>query len=193
MDAVIGIDEVGRGAWAGPLVVGAVSLRRDVPGLKDSKLLTAMKRQELNEAIYQAASFVGLGWVSPAEVDDLGLTAATALGCQRALDKVEPLGQKIIMDGKINYLADSEFTNVECLVKADARVPAVSAASIVAKVARDEYMRKTALEYPEYGFETHVGYGTGYHQSAVETYGLTPLHRWTYKNFRDKFFNQYEA
>lgn len=193
MDGVIGIDEVGRGAWAGPLVVGAVLLQTDIPGLKDSKLLTKKQRAELDKLIRVEAECVGLGWVSPGEVDDLGLTEATTLACKRALEGIDTTGLTIVIDGKINYLSGDNNLQAECLVKADSLVPAVSAASIVAKVARDEYMEQMALEYPEYGFEKHVGYGTQMHQQAVDDHGLTPLHRWTYKNFRNKYFVEYET
>lgn len=193
MNVVIGIDEVGRGAWAGPLVVGAVLLKSEIPGLKDSKLLTRNQRQELAKSIQDSAEFIGLGWVSAVEVDDLGLTEATSLACKRALEGLDASDYKIVIDGNINYLAESDYRNVSCLVKADALIPAVSAASIVAKVARDGFMEQMANEYPGYGFDKHVGYGTAFHQAAVEKHGLTSLHRWSYKNFRNRYFTAYET
>lgn len=175
---IIGIDEVGRGAWAGPLVVGAVMLSVPIAGLTDSKKLDKKRRTFLAKEITASALFVSLGWVSAREVDELGLTKATVLACERAIEKA-PKATEIIIDGLINYLP--HMTECSVLVKADLHIPAVSAASIVAKVARDTYMTKQAMLYPEYGFDTHVGYGTKKHLSALETFGVTPLHRRSYK------------
>ena len=189
MKLIIGIDEVGRGAWAGPLVVGAVGLKTEIQGLVDSKLLTKKSRSILSSQIHQKAGFVGLGWVSPAEVDDLGLTKATTLACVRALENA-PACEKIIIDGHFNYLPN--LSNCETLVKGDLLVPAISAASIVAKVARDEFMQEQSNIYPEYCFKTNVGYGTKEHISAIRRVGLTPIHRWSYKPIRE-FMDTYET
>lgn len=175
---IVGIDEVGRGPWAGPLVVGAVVLDTDIPGLTDSKKLTKKKREMLNVEIIDKAQAVGLGWVHAYELDEIGLPAALTLACKRALSEVHVPYHEIIIDGTVNFLKDTrKGPYVTTLKKADLLVPSVSAASIVAKVARDEYMSRQHELYPEYGFDGHVGYGTAAHKAALEQHGVTPLHR----------------
>lgn len=171
---LVGIDEVGRGPWAGPLVSAAVILNSDIDGLADSKALSALKRRELARVICQRAVTVGIGWVSPRELDGLGLTEGVRLSMRRAVGQLSTVFDEVIIDGSYNYLPDLP---ARCLVKADASVPVVSAASIIAKVARDSYMQHVALRFPDYGFESHVGYGTKVHRQAIEQFGLTPLHR----------------
>lgn len=175
----IGIDEVGRGCWAGPLVAGAVVLASPIVGLRDSKKLTAKRRQALAVEIGLMAEAHALGWVEPAEVDELGITASVCLAMQRALDQIGCAYDEIIIDGNINFFPD----NPKCraVIKADDSVPAVSAASIIAKVARDAYMCEVAAKYPAYGFEKHVGYGTSLHQHMLELHGICNLHRKSYK------------
>jgi ribonuclease HII len=181
---ILGIDEVGRGCWAGPLVVGAVILGKDIQidGLTDSKLLTKTKREELAEIIQAKAEFVGLGWVEAYEIDEFGLTKSMMLGIKRAI-KDAPAVDKIIIDGPINYLSmyKERPCTVRAMVRADQTVPAVSAASIVAKVARDNYMASLASNLPKYGFESHVGYGTKAHQEALAIYGPSQVHRLSFK------------
>ena len=187
--AILGIDEVGRGPWAGPLVIGAVILPDEKPAwvadLTDSKKLTAKKREALNEIILKEAVATGLGWVSSQELDKIGLSAALKLAARRAVEEVRakhPSFQEIIIDGTINFLADTSLgPYVTTLKKADFLIKEVSAASIIAKVARDHYMYDLAKKYPEYGFETHVGYGTAAHKKALEIYGPCPEHRKSFK------------
>lgn len=181
---VVGIDEVGRGAWAGPLVVGAVILNSEVPidGLLDSKLLSKATRIFLAEIIRRQAAAFGLGFVTVEEVDDLGLTAATTLACIRALEQIDIPYNEVIIDGSINYLPQEP--RARAIIKADMSVPAVSAASIVAKVARDEYMTLLAKDHPNFGFDMHVGYGTAAHKLALAKYGITSLHRTSFKPIR---------
>lgn len=179
---ILGIDEVGRGPWAGPLVVGAVVLGdTKIEGLTDSKKLSPKRRTELAAEIYEKGAAVGLGWVRADEIDTLGLASALYLACQRAVQEVDALGvayHEIIIDGTINLLKDTPKSPfVTTLKKADLLISAVSAASIVAKVARDEYMVEQGKLYPEYGFGSHVGYGTVKHSAAIDVYGVTPLHR----------------
>lgn len=175
----VGIDEVGRGSWAGPLVAGAVMLHSPIPGLADSKQLSKAQREKLATEV-QARGSVGLGWVEPAELDEIGLTAAVGLAMQRALEQITSDFDEIIIDGNLNYFPDDP--RAKAVIKADASVPAVSAASIVAKVARDSYMANVAhLRYPEYAFDRHVGYGTSLHQQMLKLYGVCDLHR---KSFR---------
>lgn len=178
---ILGIDEVGRGPWAGPLVMGAVVLGCEIEGLTDSKKLSAKRREQLAAEIQQKAAAVGLGWVYADEIDMLGLGKALAVACQRAVEQIDTLGvayQEIILDGTINFLKDTvKGQYVTTLKKADLLIPAVSAASIVAKVARDAYMVEQDEVFPEYGFSSHVGYGTATHIAAIEAHGVTPLHR----------------
>ena len=180
--AILGIDEVGRGPWAGPLVVGACVLGdAQIDGLTDSKKLTAKKREALAPIIREKAT-VGLGWVSAAELDKIGMTAALCKACRAAVKQIHVPFHEIIIDGTINFLRDTPLaSHVQVLTKADLLIPEVSAASIVAKVARDDYMRKIAEKYPGYGFEKHVGYGTAAHRRALEELGACPEHRKSFK------------
>lgn len=179
---ILGIDEVGRGPWAGPLVMGAVVLGgATIDGLTDSKKLTKKRREALEPEIYEKALGVGLGWVSAEEIDLVGLSAALQLACQRAVEAVDTLGvayHEIIIDGTINFLKDTpKGAYVTTMKKADLLVPSVSAASIVAKVARDRYMAEQDVVYEGYKFGAHAGYGTAAHQAAIDALGVTPLHR----------------
>jgi len=177
---ILGIDEVGRGPWAGPLVVGAVVLPNNfnINGLTDSKKLSAKKRVELNGIIKKQALGFGLGWVHVNELDEIGLSAALKLATIRAVEEVKVPYYEIIIDGTINFLQNTTKGNyVTTMPKADLLVPAVSAASIIAKVARDEFMENQNVIYPNYGFGSHVGYGTAKHQAALLQYGVTELHR----------------
>ncbi|MBR6166618.1 ribonuclease HII [Candidatus Saccharibacteria bacterium] len=184
MKKLLGIDEVGRGPWAGPLVVGACVLRESIEGLSDSKKLTAKRREKLAAEIHEKA-YCGLGWVSAAELDELGLSAALRKACREAVKAVQaqkPEFNEIIIDGTVNFLSDTPLGKyVSVLPKADALVPEVSAASIIAKVARDNYMVELAERFPGYGFEKHVGYGTALHRAALEELGPCEEHR---KSFR---------
>lgn len=178
---LIGIDEVGRGCWAGPLLVVAATSTQTVPaGLADSKVITKRRRELLFTQIQNTCTF-GEGWVEPSEIDQLGLTAAMRLGVARALSAIRAQStDEIIMDGLINY-CDPHFELVTCVAKADSLYPIVSAASIHAKVRRDACMAARAKEYPAFGFDSHVGYGTATHSAALQQYGPTPLHRLSYR------------
>lgn len=180
---IVGIDEVGRGSWAGPLVVGAVMLDIGSPivGLRDSKQIPKSIRAQLAGQIMTNAKSYALGWVWPLEIDELGLTAATTLAVERAIKNISSYDY-IVIDGSINFLPDN--TKAVAIVKADTRVSAVSAASIVSKVSRDKYMAEQSLLYPEYGFDMHVGYGTARHKKALATHGITPLHRLSFQPIR---------
>ncbi len=178
---MIGIDEVGRGCWAGPLLVVAARQVADLPpGLADSKKLSKKRRQNLLEGI-QLSCQLGEGWVQPAEIDQLGLTAAMRLAVQRALAAINATNDEaIIMDGDINY-CDLAFTKVSCVIAADDSYPIVSAASIYAKVTRDQAMTDLSLQFAGYGFDKHVGYGTRAHLEALQNLGVTSQHRKSYK------------
>lgn len=181
---ILGIDEVGRGPLAGPLVVGAVILPPEIKPwfseLKDSKKLTSKKREELNTIIL-AESATGLGWVPARELDELGISSALKLATKRAVKSVQALHtpfSQIIIDGKVNFLAGTPLENyVSTCIKADDKICEVSAASIIAKVARDHYMMNLSAKYPKYGFDKHVGYGTKAHVAAIYQYGITGEHR----------------
>ncbi|CAN5647555.1 ribonuclease HII [soil metagenome] len=178
MIRTVGIDEVGRGCWAGPLVAGAVLIREPIEGLADSKSLTASRRTVLSQQLYQDA-IVSLGWVSNEELDRIGLSEAVRLAMARALQGIEAEYDEVIIDGSYNFLPHIPASRA--VVRADGSIPCVSGASIVAKVARDTYMYDQALRYPHYGFDSHVGYGTKKHRAALDTYGITPLHRTSFK------------
>ncbi len=183
----IGIDEVGRGCWAGPLVAGAVALAEPIEGLRDSKKLSKKRREALAAQIHESAAAVGIGWVSPAEVDQLGLTKAVQLAMLRAMKQIPCEYDQIIIDGNTNFFGNVQglkTTDVQTIIRADDTVPAVSAASIVAKVARDQYMYDAATKFPDYGFEKHVGYGTAAHIAALKKLGVCELHRTSYKPIR---------
>lgn len=183
---ILGIDEVGRGPYAGPLVIGACILPKNrdenpwISELNDSKKLSEKKREKLYKIIKENATSA-TGWVSASELDEIGISEALRLATRRAVEKIRaekvPFNE-IIIDGISNFLVGTSLEKyVTTMKKADFLIKEVSAASIVAKVERDNYMKNLAGKYPGYGFEKHVGYGTAAHQKAMEELGLTPEHR----------------
>ena len=179
--AILGIDEVGRGPWAGPLVVGACLLPEPIEGLNDSKKLSVKKREELAKIIREKAIF-GLGWISAEELDQLGLTESLCKAAREAVSQITGDFDEIIIDGTMNFLRGTKYESiVQFMPKADQLVPEVSAASIIAKVSRDHYMYEIAEKYPGYDFEKHVGYGTAAHKAAIEKLGLCPEHRRSFR------------
>jgi ribonuclease HII len=182
---MIGIDEVGRGCLAGPLLVVAARQNGNLPaGLNDSKVLSRKQREDLFPVLIKVCSF-GEGWVKPVEIDRLGLTAATKLGVRRALKQLgcSPNDQ-LMIDGNYNY-APKAYKNVSVVIDGDALIPVISAASVYAKVKRDSYMRSLAARHPKYGFESNVGYGTALHLAAIEAAGtIRYLHRHSFAPFR---------
>lgn len=177
---LIGVDEVGRGCWAGPVVAGAVMFgRRYMTGIKDSKRLTREQRVELDQRIRSIAIAVGVGWALPEEVDEFGLTHATSLAMRRAVAEITKPYKEIVIDGNLNHLKDNP--KARTMVKADGILACVGAASIIAKVARDNYMIKAAEQFPGYAFDNHVGYGTPAHQAALRKLGVCELHRRRFK------------
>ncbi len=183
---ILGIDEVGRGAWAGPLVIGAVVLGgAEIEGLDDSKKLTKKRREGLDVTIREQAAAWALGWVSAGELDDIGMGQALRLATRRAVTKIQAQCKEnnlafdeIIIDGTVNFLAGTPLEKyVTMIAKADGLIPSVSAASIIAKVARDKFMAEQDDIYPGYDFSSHVGYGVAKHRAAIERLGVTPLHR----------------
>ena len=173
---VAGIDEVGRGCLSGPLVASAVVLPSKCRlKLYDSKSISYQQRQELSQGIYDVALGVGLGWVSNDKIDDFGLAWALKEAYEQALVDLDLAVSQIILDGTCNYLEDYEIW--QTVVAADSKVACVAAASIVAKVARDQYMLDLSDKYPQYGYQTNSGYGTLLHRQAIRDFGLTDLHR----------------
>ena len=173
--AVAGVDEVGRGALAGPVSAAAVILPAGmlIEGLNDSKKLTPARREELSALIHARALSVGIAHVSAAQIDSEGLSAALRRAILSAILQLEPQPDHVVIDGLPMRVHPSETA----VVKGDSKVAAVAAASIVAKVARDALMREAALVCPEYGFEINKGYGTAEHKLAVDTHGPSCLHR----------------
>ena len=175
---VIGVDEVGRGAWAGPLVVGAALLPRGkrVNGVRDSKMLTEAEREQLFDRVAGWCEAWAVGAASRQECDDLGMAEAQRLAARRA---VEGLGMSVdaaIVDGKWNFLAGI-VPHTQMMVKADAYCLSVAAASILAKVSRDREMREMSQHFPPYSFETNKGYPCPTHKAALQGYGPCSEHR----------------
>ncbi|HEX5328572.1 ribonuclease HII [Sulfuricurvum sp.] len=169
-----GIDEAGRGPLAGPLTIAGVILRHPIEGLNDSKKLTEKKREELFEIIIQNSDYHIVRF-SAAQIDELGLSACLATGLREIMSAL----------GEADYLYDgnSKFgvSGLRTMVKADATIPEVSAASILAKVTRDREMVELASLYPQYGFEGHKGYGSATHIEAIRLYGHCEIHRKSFK------------
>lgn len=194
---ILGIDEVGRGPYAGPLVIGACILgdwqnsenAEWIEKLTDSKKLSAKRREELYVLIKEKALATATGWVSSAEIDEVGLSEALRLATRRAVEQIQKTKvpfSEIIIDGTMNFLAGTKLEKyVSTLKKGDFLVKEISAASILAKVERDKYMAELDAVYPGYGFGKHVGYGTAAHQKAMEEFGLTPEHRRSFRPVRE--------
>ncbi len=179
---ILGVDEVGRGCLAGPVVAGAVLLDKKIRGVRDSKKLTRAQRELLDPKIRAKAVAFGIGWASVEEIDTFGLTQAVRLAMERAVAQITVVYDELIIDGNYNFLKDNPKSR--CVIKADDSVTAVGAASIIAKVARDTYMAEMALTYPGYLFEKHVGYSTVEHFSALERLGMCEIHRRSFAPIR---------
>lgn len=187
---ILGIDEAGRGPWAGPLVVGAVILgEKTIDGLTDSKKLSRKKRELVYMRIISEALAHASGWVSAKEIDEIGMSEALKLASRRAVEKITIPYTEIIIDGTVNFLRDSvDGKLVKTMPKGDVLIPSVSAASILAKVERDRYMSHLDRVYPGYGFDSHMGYGVDRHHKAITMLGATPEHRFSFaplKKYRD--------
>jgi ribonuclease HII len=172
---IAGVDEVGRGALAGPLTVAAVVLPIEplIEGLNDSKLLSAARREEIAAIVRSVAVGVGVAHVSAAEIDTLGITGALRRAIALAVSRLETPPDHVVLDG----LPLGVVENETAIVKADAKVAAVAAASIVAKVTRDALMRSLSAEHPKYGFHINKGYGTSEHIAAILRHGPSAVHR----------------
>jgi ribonuclease HII len=187
---VAGIDEAGRGPLAGPVVAAAVILRPGcrIDGVADSKALSADERGALSVSIRRDALCFGIGWADRAEIDALNILQATFLAMRRALLAMTLTPDHVLVDGnQLPYLGGLGKTlTARAIVGGDATEPAISAASILAKTARDSYMNHMDTLYPEYSFATHKGYGTPAHQRLLELHGPCPLHRRSFAPLRLK-------
>lgn len=181
---ICGVDEAGRGPLAGPVCAAAVILPRDleIPGLTDSKKLTDKKRRELFPIIKEQAIAYGIGFASEQEIDEINILQATFLAMQRAIDQLEGKADLALIDG--NRQKDFGLPALT-VVKGDSLSSSIAAASVLAKVTRDDLMLEMAETYPEYGFEIHKGYGTKAHYEALCKYGASPIHR---QSFLKKFY-----
>ena len=180
---ICGIDEVGRGPLAGPVVAGAVILPRDskILYLNDSKQLTAKKRDELYDVIMREAVAVGIGYASPARIDEINILQATYEAMREAVGKLDPAPDLLLNDAVT--IPGVEIRQVP-IIKGDAKSISIGAASIVAKVTRDRLMEQYADVFPEYDFASNKGYGSAAHIAALKEYGPTPIHRHSFiKNF----------
>ncbi len=185
--AVAGVDEVGRGPLAGPVVCAAVIMPLEealrVPGVNDSKKLSPKKREQLAERIRAVARAYAVEEVSAAVIDEINILQATRLGMKRAVEKLSPPADMVLTDG--NMTLDIALPQ-RSVVKGDALVYSIGAASILAKVYRDALMRDYAAQYPGYAFERNAGYGTAQHIRAIREVGICPIHRRTFvKKFWD--------
>lgn len=184
IEIICGVDEAGRGPLAGPVCAAAVILPKDleIPGLNDSKKLTDKRRRELMPIIKEQALAFGIAFASHEEIDQINILQATFLAMERALSQLKIRPDLALIDG--NRQKDFGI-NVETVVKGDSRSANIAAASVLAKVTRDDYMEAMAQEYPGYGFEIHKGYGTKAHYEALRNLGPSPIHRMT---FLKKFY-----
>ena len=185
---ICGVDEAGRGPLVGSVVAGAVVLDPNQPiiGLRDSKKLSPARREQLYAEIMQKAQAWGVGQASPSEIDTLNILQATMLAMRRAIEALsERLGEwpsKALIDG--NHCPILPIAS-EAIIKGDAKEPAISAASIIAKVTRDQQMQALHTQYPQYGFNQHMGYPTEVHMQALKQYGPCEEHRRTFAPVRD--------
>jgi ribonuclease HII len=183
---ICGVDEAGRGPLAGPVCAAAVILPAhiELPGLNDSKKLTDKRRRELYPLIKEAAVAYGIGFASHEEIDRINILQATYLAMERAIAQLGIVPDQLLIDG--NRAKDFGIPT-QTVVKGDSLSASIAAASILAKVTRDDWMLQAAEDYPQYGFEIHKGYGTKAHYAALTAYGTSPIHR---KTFLKKFYGE---
>ena len=183
---ICGVDEAGRGPLAGPVCAAAVILPRhiDIPGLNDSKKLSDKRRREIFPIIKEQALAYGIGFASHEEIDEINILQATYLAMERALAQLKLSPELALIDG--NRAKDFGIP-VRTVVKGDSLSANIAAASVLAKVTRDDWMLEQAKLYPEYGFEVHKGYGTKAHYEALSAYGPCPIHR---RSFLKKFYGE---
>ena len=184
IDLICGVDEAGRGPWAGPVTAAAVILDPAQPiiGLTDSKKLSEKKRAALEPEIQAKAAYWSVAHAEPVEIDQLNIREATFLAMRRAIDGLGCQPTRILIDG--NALPGNLPAPAEAIIKGDLKEPAISAASILAKTARDRLMLAYAADYPGFGFEQHKGYGTAAHAAALQQCGPCPIHRTSFAPVR---------
>ena len=186
LNVICGVDEAGRGPLAGPVCAAAVILPKhlQIPGLTDSKKLSDKKRRELFPIIQQQAIAYGIGLASEAEIDEINILQATFLAMGRAMDQLSIRPEIALIDGN----RETDFgLPVKTVVKGDSLSANIAAASILAKVTRDDIMIQMSEQYPEYGFEIHKGYGTKAHYAALAEHGPSAVHR---RSFLKKFYGE---
>ena len=183
---ICGVDEAGRGPLAGPVYAAAVILPKhlQIPGLNDSKKLSDKRRRELFPVICEQALAYGIGFATEQEIDEINILQATFLAMERAMAQLKCPPELALIDG--NRHKDFGLP-VKTIVKGDSRSANIAAASVLAKVSRDDWMISMAEKYPEYGFEIHKGYGTRAHYEALEAHGPCPIHR---MSFLKKFYGE---
>ena len=181
---ICGVDEAGRGPLAGPVCAAAVILppNMEIPGLNDSKKLSDKRRRELYPIIMEKAVAYGIGFANHTEIDEINILQATYLAMERAISQLSVKPELALIDG--NRAKDFGIP-VQTVVHGDSLSASIAAASILAKVTRDDIMLQMAEEYPQYSFEVHKGYGTKAHYQALSSYGPSPIHRMT---FLKKFY-----
>ncbi len=186
VEVICGVDEAGRGPLAGPVCAAAVILppHLRIPGLNDSKKLSDKRRRELFPMICDQALAYGIAFATEQEIDEINILHATFLAMERALAQLKIRPDLVLIDG--NRQKDFGLP-VKTVVKGDSLSANIAAASVLAKVTRDDFMVRQAEQFPEYGFEIHKGYGTKAHYAALEQYGACPIHR---KTFLKKFYEQ---
>ncbi len=176
-----GVDEAGRGALAGPVVAAAVILDLALPSeiFKDSKVLSARKREILFEKLCNSKSVIGVGFVSEGRIDQINILQATMKAMTKAIWNLRQKPDEVLIDG--NRCPDLPGYSLRAIVDGDAKVPCISAASIVAKVLRDRFMKRLGLRYPNYHLAINKGYGTKAHREAIFLHGKSPVHRRTFR------------
>jgi len=176
MKNLCGIDEAGRGPLAGPLVVAGVILLEDITRLDDSKKLSEKKREKLFDEIKEKSKY-HIVFKSSKQIDDLGITLCLKSSILEIMQNLEKFCDKFLVDGNTNF----GIQNLQKEIKADAKYPEVSAASILAKVSRDRFMNDISNKYPNYDFKKHKGYGTKAHIEAIKKFGRSDIHRFSFK------------
>jgi ribonuclease HII len=180
---IAGIDEVGRGPLAGPVVAAAVILPEDffLAGIDDSKKLSEKKREEYEEIVHKEALGIGISMIQPSEIDEINIYESTKKAMKTAISLLKPLPDFLLIDA---MKLETPFAS-ESIIKGDAKSVSIAAASIIAKVARDRLMKEISKEYPSYGFEQNMGYGTKEHIQAIQRHGITPHHRRSFAPIKD--------
>jgi ribonuclease HII len=190
-DVVVGVDEVGRGAWAGPLTVGVAVLPKDrrVYKVRDSKMLTEAEREALFARIAEWCESWAVGHASHEECDELGMSAAQKLAARRALDGLGVEADQVLVDGNWDFIGNGR---VQRIVRGDAKCLSIAAASVLAKVTRDRIMRMEATTYGGYKFASNKGYPCPHHRAALRAWGPTPIHRRSWAFMDDVAFANVE-